>query len=526
MLQKKSTKWIAKLLLLFLPFLAVSQDQWNMELVGQMDRGDDRYAGSWAYVDKTTGKEYALLGTTSGTAIYDISEESMEELAFIPGPPSRWREITVLKDHAYIVTEGIGQGEGMQVIDLSNLPVGANLVTTFDSQFTRGHIISRDIYSEDPYVYVSGTCGNCGVEIVDVSSPSNPSLIGSYNPSYYIHDCHVRGNYLYAAAFWEGTIDIVDISDKTNPLLITQIETAGGNTHSSWTTEDAKHLIISAESDGLPARIWNIENLDNLFEVATYISNSASLTHNPYTRGDFVFFSHNTEGIRVVDMKDPALPLEVGYYDTFDGASGGFNGLWSACPYFPSGKIIGGNREDGLYVWTFNDTPANRLYLTIKDAISGEGIPLANLTLPEQEYISDETGQVRWATLDTTLSLSIVAEGFQAKDTVVTLTKGQQLFQDIYLIPSTVSTEETDLSFAVQVFPNPFKNNLTIQLPLLPFPTRLQIFNSLSQKVFQYNASDQEQIVVATAPFPAGYYWYVLIGENGIVLDRGGVVKK
>ena len=171
---------------------------------------------------------------------------------------------------------------------------------------------------------------------------------------YYIHDAHIKGDYLYASAFFEGTIDIVDISDKTSPTLVAQIETTGGNTHSAWTTEDDKHLIISLEKDGLPARIWNIKDLSNLSEVATYTANLASLTHNPYVRGDFTFFSHNTEGLRVVDTKDPCVPVEVGFFDTFEGQSGGFSGLWSACPYFPSGKIIGGNREDGLYVWTFN----------------------------------------------------------------------------------------------------------------------------------------------------------------------------
>ena len=70
------------------PLESNSQEQWNMELFGQADRGDDRYSGSWAYTDEATGKEYALLGTISGTAIYDINQADIKELFFFPGPSS------------------------------------------------------------------------------------------------------------------------------------------------------------------------------------------------------------------------------------------------------------------------------------------------------------------------------------------------------------------------------------------------------------------------------------------------------
>ena len=114
-------------------------------------------------------------------------------------------------------------------------------------------------------------------------------------------------------------------------------------------------------------------------EVATYTANEASLVHNPYVRGDFCFLSHNTEGLRVLDITDPEVPVEVAYYDTYDGPSGGFKGLWSACPYFPSGKIIGGDRTEGLFVWTFNETYGARIYGTVVDSVSQEPIFASNV---------------------------------------------------------------------------------------------------------------------------------------------------
>jgi len=453
--------------LVFTPTLLFSQSSQNLELFGQFDRGDSYYSGSWGYTDFSARKEFALLGTRTGTAIYAIDEQPVSELAFIPGPVSNWREITVFDSYAYVITEGNGQGQGMQIINLSNLPDTAELVTTYSAAFGRAHMIQRDIYSTDPYLYVTGTCGNCGIHILDISDPVAPIEIGNYQPGYYIHDAHVRGNYLYAAAFYEGTIDIVDISDKLQPVLITRIEVPGGNTHSAWTTEDEQFLIISNEKDGLPARIWNIADLSNVYEVATYIGNAASLTHNPYVRGDFVFFSHNTEGLRVVDVRDPALPVEVAYFDTYPGLSGGFRGLWSAYPYFPSGKIIGGNRENGLYVWNFNDSLAGRLYARVLDAETYEMIKDAQIFVLKKETLlhPDLSGKFRFGTLPGIFNLEVSAPGYKTTILEVSLEAGARLERDIALEPASVNLFEPNRTLSeISLFPNPFSASAMIRL--------------------------------------------------------------
>jgi len=507
-------------------FSSQAQESQNMELFDLANSGDVRYSGSWVYVDTARNREYALLGASGGTAIFDITEAPIKELFFIPGPFSNWREITVLDGHAYVVTEGRGVGEGMQVIDLNFLPTNARLLTTYNSSFTTGHIIQRDIYSDLPFVYVNGVCNNCGVNILDVSNPERPRQVGLYNPGYYIHDCHVKGDYLYAAAFLEGTIDIVDISDKTRPVLKAQIDDPGGNTHSSWLTEDSQYLIISDELDGLPARIWNIADLDNMFEVATYTANESSLTHNPYVRGDFAFFSHNTEGIRVVDIKDPRLPLEVGFYDTFDRASGGFNGLWSACPYLPSGKIIGGDRDDGLYVWTFNNTLANRLYISVSDATTNEPITDFDLIINEEEGKLLPSGQYGIATLDTLIDLSIVADGFFTIDTLIDLEVGDQKEVTIHLSPLSVSTSDYNkLSNKVKVYPNPYRHATTLDLSAIPTASRIEIYNSTMGLLYSRTIEYEPLFELKEEGQGSGVFYYMIYDEEERLIATGRVLK-
>jgi choice-of-anchor B domain-containing protein len=524
---------ITLLLLLAIPMPAFNQSSLNLDLFAQYDRGDERYSGSWVYVD-AAGSEYALLGAKTGTAIYAIDEAPLEELAFIPGPSSNWREITVIGDHAFVTTEGSGAGSGMQVIDLSNLPASASLLTTYDETFTRGHIIQRDIYSPDPYVYVIGTSSTSGIHILDVSDPANPVEVGLYAPGYYLHDCHVKGDRLFAAAFYEGAMDVVDISDKSNPQLVAKIDDPGGNTHSSWLTEDDRFLFICDELDGLPARMFNIEDINDPYEVATYTANASSLVHNPYIRGDYIFITHNTEGLRVVDVHDPEIPVEVAYFDTYSGPSGGFHGLWSACPFLPSGKIVGGNREDGLYVWSFNDARAGRIYGKVVDSLSGDPIFGANIEVPEanDSFSTDFGGNFKTGYLPGDYSLEISAAGYPSNKTInVELKAEDSLYFEVRLAPEIINSISTPPSPSLTIYPNPTSGPVWVKLENAPPGKYYIIWYDANGRQLEVGTSDGCQLEVDSdgrqreGDTSAGMSVYRVVTAAGVTIPSGSVVS-
>lgn len=490
-----------------------AQPSSNVSLFGSFIPVPFRYSGSWGFTSPT-GQEYALLGGNPGTYIASIDDStSIQQLAFIPGPSSNWREIVVIGGYGYVVTEGSGAGAGMQVIDLTNLPTGAPLLTTYTSTFTRAHIISRDVSSDSPYVYVNGTSSTSGVHIMNVSNPANPVQVGLYRPAYYIHDSHIRGNRMYASALNQG-MDIVDITNKSAPVLLRKITYPSQFTHSCWTSEDHKYLFVADEQDGLPARIWNIENLSNVFEVAQYSGNLQSLVHNPYIRGDLAFISHNTEGLRVVDIKDPALPVEVGFYDTFGGPSGGFNGLWSAYPYFPSGKIIGGDRERGLLVWRFNGTRAGRIYGLVTDSITAQPLQSVQVSLLETGRSTSSNaggfykiGELPGPPAGYTLGFS--KAGYVAKSMNISLAGGDSLWIAVQLAPTGLSVGEPDelprTLVLEQNYPNPFNSSTRIVY-------RVGSQESVSLKVF--DVLGQEVATLVNEVKPPGVYAVQFDGSN------------
>jgi len=94
------------------------------ELGGAGAEGND----SWGWTDPTTGKEYALVGTTTGSAFVDISNPlNPILLGTLPTASinSLWRDIKVYNNYAFVVADN-ASAHGMQVFDLTRLRNVAN----------------------------------------------------------------------------------------------------------------------------------------------------------------------------------------------------------------------------------------------------------------------------------------------------------------------------------------------------------------------------------------------------------------
>ena len=94
----------------FLSFLlacmaTLSFSQLNMTLLDQVNYGDNAN-DIWGWVDPVDSTEYALVGLRNGFSIVDLSDPTdVQEVQFIPGPMSTWRDIKTWGNHAYVTNE-------------------------------------------------------------------------------------------------------------------------------------------------------------------------------------------------------------------------------------------------------------------------------------------------------------------------------------------------------------------------------------------------------------------------------------
>jgi choice-of-anchor B domain-containing protein len=318
----------------------------NVTLLAHLDNYAT-YSACWTYVH-SDGREYAVLGTTTGTSIVNVTNPAAPyEVAFIPGLTSQWREMKSYGNYIYITTEA--QGGGIQIIKMTNpeLPV---LVNTYVTTFNRAHTLTLD--APRGLLIANGTrmnAGATGLHILSLANPESPVDIGVYGVDY-VHDSWVQNDTLYASCISTGFMRVFDFSDPTSPLDIVSWTYPGARSHSGEKSKDGRYLYVCDEQNYGTMKVFDMANIFAHPIVHIYSANPLAIAHNVHVRQDVAYMAYYTEGVRLLDLRDPALPVEWGYYDTYPGFSGGFHGVWEVAT-FPSGTFIASDIETGLYIF-------------------------------------------------------------------------------------------------------------------------------------------------------------------------------
>jgi len=331
----------------------------------------------WGWTDPLDGKEYAICGAGLGTAFIDVSDPvNPEFLGFLPTHTSGslWRDIKVFDNHAFIVSEA--QGHGMQVFDLTRLRDVTAAPETFDEDahypgFGNAHNIVMN--EESGYAYgVGASTFNGGLVFIDVSNPMCPEGVGGYAAEGYTHDAqvvfyhgpdeehHCKEISINANGNQGAPVVVVDVTDKTDPqLLSASFYENQEYSHQGWLTDDHRYYLHNDELDeqnlGFNTRthMWDMLDLDNPVYLGFQESNSSSIDHNLYVKGDYMYQSNYLSGLRILDVSDvgsTSIP-EVAYFDVAPNQDApSFIGTWSNYPYFESGTIVVSSMQDGIFI--------------------------------------------------------------------------------------------------------------------------------------------------------------------------------
>ncbi|MGH1365304.1 MAG: choice-of-anchor B family protein [Calditrichia bacterium] len=338
--------FVLLIIFLTLPLFAQGQGSPNVTLLANVDQySSTGYNDIWGYT-APDGREYALLGVLNGTSIIDITDPAnTTEINFISSAQSTWRDIKTYQTYAYVVNETSG---GIQIIDLSDLPNSANLITSSNILSA-----SHNIYVDEPagILYSEGESG-LAVRIISLADPENPVQISSISGQ--CHDIYAQDGVLVVSEGTNASFGFYDVSDPANPTLITRLNVpAGGYAHNAWMTADGNHMMTTEETGGKTVKHWDISDFTNITLVSEVLAPDG-IAHNAHIKREYSYVSHYGDGMRIYDVSDPANVTEVGYYDTFPGPAGGFEGNWGAYPFLTTGKVLISDRSTGLYVVQFD----------------------------------------------------------------------------------------------------------------------------------------------------------------------------
>ena len=348
----------------------------------------------WGWKDPATGREYALVGKTNGTAFVDITEPTAPVyLGQLPTQSTTggifWRDIKVYKQYAFVVSENTNHG--MQVFDLTRLRDVSGAPVTFSADAVYRGVSSThnlDINEESGFAYLVGsnTCWsgneNGGLHMVDIREPLNPRFAGCA----LVRPARINNNYVHDTQCVnydgpdkrfagreicfgsnENAVVIYDVTDKSKPVVLSQTTyPTAVYTHQGWLTGDRKWFVFNDEGDengfGAPPTvqaqttyILNVEDLVKTGTVMASANNTTSIDHNLYMPGDgYIYESNYTSGLRIFTERSvPGGDLkEVAWIDvypendnaTFEG------GTWSNYSWFDDGVVGVSSIDRGLFV--------------------------------------------------------------------------------------------------------------------------------------------------------------------------------
>ncbi|MDG2263637.1 MAG: choice-of-anchor B family protein [Flavobacteriales bacterium] len=296
------------------------------------------------------GGEYAVIGSTMGTHIIDVTNPTQSyEAAFVPGAQQynvTHRDFFHMDHYLYGVCD---QGTStLQIIDISNLPNSVNVVYDSDSLIATSHNMFIDTLNKKLY----STNG----DVLDISNPIIPSFL--FNMGFSCHDLYVDNDTGYFNCGGNG-LQIYEMTTNSPQYVgsLTSYPHQGGN-HSGWKKDNI--YTLADENHGYSLKMIDVSDLNNLQVIALFNSgvDSMSIPHNLIIRDNFVYVSYYHDGLQVFDITDPAAPIKAGYYDTYlPDNHNGFAGNWGVDPLLPSGIILVSDVQSGLFVLEFDYNP-------------------------------------------------------------------------------------------------------------------------------------------------------------------------
>ena len=201
-----------------------------------------------------------------------------------------------------------GNDDGIEIIDISD-PTSPTPVGNLDDDATRELAGAKGLAIETingvEYAIVTGNTDD-GIEIIDISDPTNPTSVGRILDDDNKNGCdsdevcldHVKGvrtttindkTYAFASGQFDDGVEIIDISDPTNPTSVGRVVDTGANNNACTVANGERCLggvrqIAIAEVGGI---------------------GDTSGTHYMITAGRF------DNGIDIFDISDPENPTHL-----------------------------------------------------------------------------------------------------------------------------------------------------------------------------------------------------------------------
>ncbi|WP_043709846.1 LVIVD repeat-containing protein [Corallococcus macrosporus] len=271
-------------------------------------------------------------------------------------------DVYVTHGHAYVVSiNRRGFGGGLAVYDVSNpyIPVQQTAIQLGNADYWNG------VWAKDNALYVAS--GDSGVLVFDLADPRLPAFLRHYpgGARVDVHTVFVEGDRLYAMSPSLKQTLIFDVTQPLEPRFLTHFAypRSLGYPHDAFAYEGrlyVNHLedgfliagldgegetpellgrytyphtfshanavgtfngrtvaFEGGETMGSHIRVLDVTDPANIVKIGEYKLRGLTSVHNMVLVGTRLYVAYYHEGLRVLDVSNPAQPREIAHYNTF-----------------------------------------------------------------------------------------------------------------------------------------------------------------------------------------------------------------
>lgn len=221
-----------------------------------------------------------------------------------------------------------------------------------------GNVDGLSSYADGNYLYLATV--NAGAEndlnIIDITNPSLPSLIGGINLNATVSSVYVSGNFAYLATSGDASeLTVINVSNKSSPTIASTVN-LGGIQDAYAVYASGSYVYIGKQAGSGANRELYVVNITNplspsqagSLEVGADVNNLHIIGNYAYMATD-----HNSRELTIIDITNPSSPTIAGSYNAPSSSNG-----------------------EGIYA------QGSAAYLTTADNASGAEFYIINTTNP------------------------------------------------------------------------------------------------------------------------------------------------
>ncbi|MBK9029835.1 MAG: hypothetical protein IPL61_00580 [Myxococcales bacterium] len=210
-------------------------------------------------------------------------------------------------------------------------PAAPTLVAHMGTSIGGDPINVHTVFVDGGKAYLANT--DLGLEIYDLADPAAPVRLGQVaNPSasgdVFLHDLSVQGDRAYLN-FWEAGMVIADVADPAAPAVVGTFANYGEtSSHSNWVTQVGSRRIAAHGDEQWGSHLRLVDVTEGtagfLGQTGAWKTRDEVSAHNIMAFGSIVYVAYYQDGVRLIDIADPAAPREVAWFNTWPGYDRGY----------------------------------------------------------------------------------------------------------------------------------------------------------------------------------------------------------